>query len=81
MTEATQSGREQRGDPNMVALLSLWLLLLAFWIWMIVDCVNNEPSKGNDKLIWILVIVLASWLGAAIYYFARRPKRIATYGR
>ena len=57
------------------------LLLLAFWIWMIIDCANNEPNKGNDKLIWILIIVLTGWLGAAIYYFVRRPKRIATHGR
>ena len=57
------------------------LLLFAFWIWMLIDCVSNEPSEGNDKLIWILVIVLTSWLGAAIYYFVRRPKRMATVGK
>jgi hypothetical protein len=57
------------------------LMLLAFWVWMIVDCATKEPSEGNDKLIWILVILLTSWLGAAIYYFVRRPKRIATHGR
>ena len=50
-------------------------------IWMIVDCANNEPSKGNDKVIWILVIVLAGWVGAIIYYFARRPTRMRDHGR
>ncbi|MBM4090291.1 MAG: PLDc_N domain-containing protein [Planctomycetes bacterium] len=55
--------------------------LIAFWIWMLVDCASNEPSTGNDKLIWILVIVLAGLLGALIYLIARRPQRKAQYGR
>jgi len=63
-----------------VAML-LGLALTGFWIWMIVDCASNEPSEGNDKIIWILVIVFVSWIGAAIYYFVRRPKRIAAYGK
>ena len=52
-----------------------------FWIWMIVDCATNEPSEGNDKLIWILVVILAGLIGAAIYYFVRRPERISKFGR
>jgi hypothetical protein len=51
------------------------LALIAFWIWMLIDCIQNEPSTGNDKIVWILVIVLLGWIGAAIYFFARRPNR------
>ena len=51
-----------------------------FWVWMLVDCVSNEPSEGNDKLIWALVIIFLNFLGAAIYYFARRPQRIEQFG-
>jgi hypothetical protein len=47
---------------------------------MIIDCATNEPAEGNDKLIWILVIVLTNWIGALIYYFVRRPQRIEQYG-
>ena len=51
------------------------------WIWMIVDCATKEPSEGNDKLIWILIIVLTHWIGALIYLLVRRPKRIEQYGK
>ena len=51
------------------------ILLLAFWIWMLIDCISNEPSTGNDKLIWVLVILLLNWIGAAIYFLVRRPNR------
>ena len=53
---------------------------MVLWIWMIVDCATKESSEGNDKLIWILVIVFAGWIGALIYLLARRPKRIEQLG-
>ena len=46
-----------------------------FWIWMLIDCAVNEPSEGNDKLVWLLIILFAQLLGALIYCFVRRPKR------
>jgi len=68
-------------------LILLWLFMIAlslacsaFWIWMIIDCATKESSEGNDKLMWILIIVLAGIPGAIIYYFVRRSPRIAKLG-
>lgn len=52
-----------------------------FWIWMIVDCATNEPSEGQDKVVWILVILFTHFIGACIYFFVRRPTRIRFVGR
>ena len=51
------------------------------WIWMIVDCATKEPSEGNEKVLWILVIVLTHWIGALIYLLVRRPQRMQQHGR
>lgn len=51
------------------------------WIWMIADCATKEPSEGNEKLVWILIIVLTHWIGALIYLWVRRPKRIQQLGK
>jgi len=51
------------------------------WIWMLIDCATKEPSEGNDKLIWILVIVFTHLIGALIYLLVRRPQRIREFGR
>lgn len=66
----------------MFALFFLGLGLLAtiFWIWMLVDCATKESSQGNDKLVWIVVIVFTHLLGALIYFFVRRPRRKAELG-
>jgi hypothetical protein len=58
----------------------LALAAMAFWIWMIIDCAINEPSQENDKVVWMLVIILTNWIGALIYFFVRRPARIRLFG-
>lgn len=66
-----------------IAITALSLSLFAFQIWMIVDCAQHEPKMhDNQTLIWILVIIFTGWIGAAIYYFVRRPQnRVPTaYG-
>ena len=51
-----------------------------FWVVMIIECATREPSGGNEKLIWILIIIFTHWIGALVYYFVRRPQRIAELG-
>ena len=65
----------------MLIMLVIALPLFVFWVWTLLDTIKNEPSEGNDKLIWILIIVLAGWVGSLIYFFVRRPKRKAELGK
>ena len=58
-----------------IPLILVGLALMAFWIWMLVDCATKESSQGNDKIIWILVIIFTHWVGALIYFLVRRPER------
>ena len=48
---------------------ALCVLVFAFWIWMLIDCLKRNFKNGNDKIVWVLVIVFLSVLGASIYYF------------
>jgi hypothetical protein len=65
----------------MVGFAVLGLASLVLWVFALVDCLSNEPSNGNDKIVWILVILFASGIGALIYLLVRRPQRISQYGR
>jgi len=65
----------------MLLSVFLGLAALVFWVWMLVDCATNEPSEGNDKIVWVVIIIFANWLGALVYYLVRRPERIRLYGR
>ena len=57
------------------------LLFFAFSIFTLVDCAQNEPSEGNTKIIWILIIIFGMGVGPLIYFLVRRPERISTFGR
>ncbi len=48
-----------------------------FWVWMLIDCVTNESNIGNDKLIWVIIILFTNLMGALLYYFVRRPTRLS----
>lgn len=70
--------------PETIILFLPWLILLiggavslaffAFWIWMLIDCLQHEKNEENQKLVWTLIIVFTNWIGALIYYFVRRKE-------
>lgn len=51
------------------------------WVWALVDCIQNEPPTGQERLIWVLVIIFLQWLGALLYLLVRRPERVRRHGR
>lgn len=71
------------GGPELIIILLLGFSLgvIAFWIWMLVDCIQNEAAEDNNRMIWVIVIALAGGIGALVYFFARRPQRIASLGK
>ena len=62
-------------------LLEIGLLGTFLWAAMLVDCATREPNQGNDKLVWVIIIVFTSLIGAALYLFIRRPQRLIEAGR
>jgi hypothetical protein len=63
--------------PIILFILVIGFLGTIFWIRMLIECLTKEPGQGNDKLAWVVVIAVTHVIGAAIYFFVRRPKRIA----
>ena len=48
-------------------------LVIIFWLWMFIDCVqrqdNKFPAKGkNDKVVWAVTLLWLTILGALLYY-------------
>jgi uncharacterized RDD family membrane protein YckC len=58
-----------------LVLLPVALALFAFWIWMLISAIQNRGLTDNEKIVWVLVIVLLHWLGALLYFFIGHPKR------
>lgn len=50
------------------------ILTLIFQIWMLIDAIKNPRLDGNQRVIWVLVILLLPCLGSIIYFFAGRSR-------
>ena len=61
-------------SPIHWLILVIIPLLFAFWLWMVIDCVQNPKLQGTEKIVWVMVIIFLNWLGALVYYFVGRSK-------
>jgi Phospholipase_D-nuclease N-terminal len=61
-----------------VLILLAVLALVALWIWALVDAIrvpDDAHYRAGTKLIWVLVIALTGFIGAAVYLAVGRPAR------
>ena len=61
--------------PWQILLIIILLLLLVTPIMALVDILKSNFG-GNDKLIWIIIVMLGSFVGALLYYLIGRKKKI-----
>lgn len=65
----------------MIFMMLVGFAALGLWIWMLVDVIQNETDEENQKLIWVLVVILGGGVGALVYLFARRQPRRKAEGK
>lgn len=65
------------GGGMMLVMIILGLAALALWIWALVDAIKNRALSDNERIIWVLVILLTNWLGALIYLLVGRKGGLA----
>ncbi|MFT4051901.1 MAG: PLD nuclease N-terminal domain-containing protein [Microbacterium sp.] len=55
-------------------LIPVVLLLIAFWVYSIVDCALQPPTRhrGVAKPVWLLIIVLLPVVGGALWFLVGR---------
>lgn len=65
------------GAAEMLVVLGLGLVMTVLWLLALVDALRvPDPAwqrAGQSKLLWVLVVVLAGWLGALLYAVMARP--------
>jgi hypothetical protein len=74
---------DSAGLPEVLLVFAflIGILGLGFWIRMLVECATKEADTGNTKVVWAIIIVFTNMIGAALYYFVRRPQRWKELGR
>lgn len=61
-----------------IGLIILWIVLMVvnlvlfiFWIWMLVDVIKR---KFEQKVLWIVLVIILGYIGAIAYYFVVKRK-------
>jgi len=48
-------------------MILLAIAAFVFWIWMLVDCAKRRFLNKTEKILWLVIIVLAGLMGSIIY--------------
>ncbi|MGA7147922.1 MAG: PLDc N-terminal domain-containing protein, partial [Microbacterium sp.] len=64
-------------------LLILALVATAFWVFTIVDCAVQPPSRhrGVSKPVWLLIVILLPVLGGLLWLIVGRVRRSTAAAR
>src|SRR5690349_4758509 len=52
----------------------IWIAALMVWFRSVFDVLRDHSLSGWGKPGWVVLLILAPWLGALIYIIARRPQ-------
>ena len=70
-------------NPISLVFGTLWLLgllvslaLTVFWIWALIDCLLREFADPIIKLMWVVIIIFAHFLGAVLYWVIGRSRGV-----
>ena len=54
--------------PQFLASLAIILPLIAFWLWMFHDLLNNRYLLDNERNTWTILFIFLNVFAALLYY-------------
>ena len=58
----------------VLIVVALVIAAMGLTIWALVDVIRRDSIRGDNKIIWVLVILLASIIGPILYLAIGRKK-------
>ena len=56
-------------------ILILLLIPFTLWLWALIDCLQSD-FNNNNKLVWVILIILVPLLGAILYLAIGRNQKV-----
>jgi len=57
--------------------ISLFLSGFIMWVYCIIDTLKSDFKKENDKIIWLIILILTGPIGLILYWFIGRKKKVS----
>ncbi len=62
----------------VVGWIIFWVIFAGvgfiLWLWALIDCIRRQFSNPNDKILWLVLIILIAWIGPILYLIIGRKK-------
>ncbi|MBZ9627411.1 PLD nuclease N-terminal domain-containing protein [Psychroflexus sp. CAK57W] len=56
-------------------IIITFIIVLIITLWALIDIARSEFS-GNNKVVWVLIVLFTNFLGAVLYFFIGRKQKI-----
>lgn len=61
-----------------IGMIIFWIIAcflgLALFLWALIDVIRREFPNQNDKILWIILVLLLGWIGPILYLLIGRKK-------
>jgi hypothetical protein len=61
-----------------IGMLIFWIIFggvgFILWLWALIDCIRRQFTNPNDKVLWLVLIILIGWIGPILYLIVGRKK-------
>jgi len=64
-----------RGAEWILVLFGIFLIALP--IWAIVDIIRSDFKNPDNRILWVILIILLPIIGSIIYYYMRDGQKVA----
>lgn len=59
-----------------IGLIIFWLIFgvigFALWLWALIDVIRRQFKDPNNKILWLVLIIVIPWIGSIVYLIAGR---------
>ena len=60
----------------ILVVFGIAIVSLVVWIVAIIEIAQSDFKGENDKIVWLLIVILVGIIGALIYYAVGRKQRL-----
>ena len=53
----------------------IFIIIFIVWLMALIDVLKSDFQTENEKIVWVLVIILAGIVGAVLYFAIGEAKR------
>lgn len=61
---------------HLIIVLLFVLLPTVLWIAALVDIIKSDFKDSNNKIIWILIVILVPIIGSILYFLMAKNQKI-----